>query len=838
MIDVNFRKYPKEGKQFFKTKGWGRWKKSMALQDADEAIRNFAKTLNTGEKAEVEIQIDNSVDGNGEIETSTIDTFIDKDDVVGGLSSLIRKDAEATRQENGGQLSVEEETAVDELIDEIENELGDDESEDEDDYGDEDYNDDDYNSTVEIDKQVETPSLSSPKNETQSQPDSAPQAQPPAGMFTEDDEDLLNPDYNASSDTDENGTKETQTDEDNSKFEASNNVENIEKSVDSAPEEPEKTLLTYDKYADPQDIYDRLPQKYNLDSFDYLPAKKELGYVDEPKDEWEKQHNAMIDKALRDTGVKDIQKNYDELLSKNRAAVIDNLNSNYYQINSEELEECVDNQVTSKYRDLESAANKEKEQNNSNFEKRKAIERQKHENQDNIALQEFKEKLENQRKIDLAKFDEELEAKTQEDNKAVDVKLKADKEHARRIAYNKEIANRNQKLQDARRDVANRFETNVRENYNKLNHEFTEGFRKVIDILKADNAKIQQEKEAERIKQEEAKRAEEEAARAKEEREREDRRNLIKERELDRHDKSMEMMQKTLEMTNKTLSEIAKIKTTPVVSKDETSSTINKEKKSEEDKRESRESKENPTTVNNYYQVLPSGQVMGQKAAMQMVPPYPTQILPMSNDSAMSDREIDEKIAQAFQNLQNKTAVENKEKENEELKKALAAAKENKDHWKLGMVTCLAVACLSAFIIGIKPNVVTTNVAPSTETRSKPATSPKVMARTIKIKTEKASDFEKYQSLKSWVAKKDMLDGLLGQKDVRTLKKIATEDPTSLAILYYQLASGEKNQARSTWSSMSAKHRAMLSDDAKQQVGHAFGEVSDWQNRWLATHAY
>lgn len=93
---------------------------------------------------------------------------------------------------------------------------------------------------------------------------------------------------------------------------------------------------------------------------------------------------------------------------------------------------------------------------------------------------------------------------------------------------------------------------------------------------------------------------------------------------------------------------------------------------------------------------------------------------------------------------------------------------------------------------------------------------------------------QKYNSLNNWSEKVDYLNGLVGQKDVRSLEVINRNDPTTLSKLYLAIAQNNQKDIRDSWLKMNADERKSVSDSARDSVILAFYAVHDWQNGWLA----
>ncbi|MDA3768174.1 hypothetical protein PF586_06845 [Lactobacillus delbrueckii] len=116
------------------------------------------------------------------------------------------------------------------------------------------------------------------------------------------------------------------------------------------------------------------------------------------------------------------------------------------------------------------------------------------------------------------------------------------------------------------------------------------------------------------------------------------------------------------------------------------------------------------------------------------------------------------------------------------------------------------------------------------------ASQAKLMKKYEKLKKTKknAYGYAGYMKASTSTGKMEQLDAMLGQQDVKSLRKINKADATKTSRLYQALADGSDSQARVLWLSMSKKERADLSKLARNSVALSFYSVSDWQHGWQA----
>ncbi|ERJ42460.1 hypothetical protein N581_10410, partial [Lactobacillus jensenii MD IIE-70(2)] len=162
------------------------------------------------------------------------------------------------------------------------------------------------------------------------------------------------------------------------------------------------------------------------------------------------------------------------------------------------------------------------------------------------------------------------------------------------------------------------------------------------------------------------------------------------------------------------------------------------------------------------------------------------------------------------------------------LKKELATTKKKSKFLGLGLVTFLCVAFFSA--ISLKDNF--SKVSSSTAQQPNIEINMPKTKSSSKAKIQKVDALSDYKNSKSWADKVNILNSLLGQKDIKSLQTINLEDPTNLSALYLAITKGDQEAIRSTYQKMSSYEKQFISDSAKNSLVLAFQANKDWANAW------
>lgn len=774
MLLVTFDKVPKGAKKYFQFKHkLSRKSPELDIKTADDAVKDYAKSL---EKADSNVTFTIFDDEDEDREESSFEAQILPEDQDGGILNLIDRDLE---NEN---LTRDQEETVTTLKDQIFNELEPSLSDDE-----EDLNKDNgfmFNNNQILDSDDEV-------------------------------RDEIPPENDVNDETEDNSP----TEESNSNAATNPSLNNVPtqlpEEVDALPIQAGQTtetetsrseVISYGKYTDANDILDRLPRGYDKNQFALNNIRHDLGYLDNPKDQYDQALNDKIDQALRDYSMQDIQRVYDEGLAKSKAAIVDRLKEAYNRVTKESLDKIVEDRTAAQIQQLAVKATHQKQNNQSDLSKLKENKALELKTNDEAALAEYKKQLEEKRNLALKNFNDQEELKTRNANEQIDEQLKADKAKVERVARDEEVQKRNSELDDSRTTISNDFDHAVRNNYDKNNDLFEDNLKKVQERVRLAKEQINQQKQLDQEKAEEKRQREAEAAR--------------KERELDLKQKAIEQNESLAKLQQENMAKLPE-EFAKAIAAAITQNNL-----------------ENPNvkiTLNN-----------DGKNALVPVPHVDGEIVDL-DDTKKNDAPIDSESNE----------------EDSELKPETEDNSPKKHHYKSEIISlvCLAAAALGgtwAYTNNHSNNEQKASIERSSSNshvkKNKQSSSKQSAKKDIaknqktnaKSKTKSTPTYltrsqailKQYRETKTWAQKRDMLDGLLGQGDARNLKKIATIYSNPIASLYSAIANEDKAQTRDIWLSLTDDQRTEISNSAKKAVALAFYDIADWQDGWLVRYAY
>lgn len=778
MLLVTFDKVPKGAKKYFQFKHkLSRKSPELDIKTADDAVKDYAKSL---EEADSNVTFTIFDDEDEDREESSFEAQILPEDQDGGILNLIDRDLE---NEN---LTRDQEETVTTLKDQIFNELEPSLSDDE-----EDLNKDNgfmFNNNQILDSDDEV-------------------------------RDEIPPENDVNDETEDNSP----TEESNSNAATNPSLNNVPtqlpEEVDALPIQAGQTtetetsrseVISYGKYTDANDILDRLPRGYDKNQFALNNIRHDLGYLDNPKDQYDQALNDKIDQALRDYSMQDIQRVYDEGLAKSKAAIVDRLKEAYNRVTKESLDKIVEDRTAAQIQQLIVKATHQKQNNQSDLSKLKENKALELKTNDEAALAEYKKQLEEKRNIALKNFNDQEELKTRNANEQIDEQLKADKAKVERVARDEEVQKRNSELDDSRTTISNDFDHAVRNNYDKNNDLFEDNLKKVQEKVRLAKEQINQQKLLDQEKAEEKRQREAEAAR--------------KERELDLKQKAIEQNESLAKLQQENMAKLPE-EFAKAIAAAITQNNL-----------------ENPNvkiTLNN-----------DGKNALVPVPHVDGEIVDL-DDTKKNDAPIDSESNE----------------EDSELKPETEDNSPKKHHYKSEIIS---LVCLAAATLGgtwaytnnhsnneqkasIERSSSNSHVKKNKQSSSKQSDKKSANEDIAKNKKPNAKSktkstpthltrsqavLKQYRETKNWAQKRDMLDGLLGQGDARNLKKIATIYSNPIASLYSAIANEDKAQTRDIWLSLTDDQRTEISNSAKKAVALAFYDIADWQDGWLARYAY
>lgn len=774
MLLVTFDKVPKGAKKYFQFKHkLSRKSPELDIKTADDAVKDYAKSL---EEADSNVTFTIFDDEDEDREESSFEAQILPEDQDGGILNLIDRDLE---NEN---LTRDQEETVTTLKDQIFNELEPSLSDDE-----EDLNKDNgfmFNNNQILDSDDEV-------------------------------RDEIPPENDVNDETEDNSP----TEESNSNAATNPSLNNVPtqlpEEVDALPIQAGQTtetetnrseVISYGKYTDANDILDRLPRGYDKNQFALDNIRHDLGYLDNPKDQYEQELNDKINQALRDYSMQDIQRVYDEGLAKSKAAIVDRLKEAYNRVTKESLDKIVEGRTEAQIQQLVVKATQQKQNNQSDLSKLKENKALELKTNDEAALAEYKKQLEEKRNLALKNFNDQEELKTRNANEQIDEQLKADKAKVERVARDEEVQKRNSELDDSRTTISNDFDHAVRNNYDKNNDLFEDNLKKVQEKVRLAKEQINQQKLLDQEKAEEKRQREAEAAR--------------KERELDLKQKAIEQNESLAKLQQENMAKLPE-EFAKAIAAAITQNNL-----------------ENPNvkiTLNN-----------DGKNALVPVPHVDGEVVDL-DDTKKNDAPIDSESNE----------------EDSELKPETEDNSSKKHHYKSEIISlvCLAAAALGgtwAYTNNHSNNEQKASIERSSSNshvkKNKQSSSKQSAKKDIaknqktnaKSKTKSTPTYltrsqailKQYRETKTWAQKRDMLDGLLGQGDARNLKKIATIYSNPIANLYSAIANEDKTQTRDIWLSLTDDQRTEISNSAKKAVALAFYDIADWQDGWLVRYAY
>lgn len=801
MIEVTFTSYPKDGKKLFKT---GVFKqKPLPLKEANDRIKEYAKTLSKHETKEFAFTVIKD-DGGDVADEYTFDTQIEAGDAQFGIVSLISRDYADE------ELSDEENEDLEDLQDQIQSELGSAKS----------------NYVKEL--EPEEPDKPAVEENTDNQPvfpsqsasgvvgdivqqssmvDTPEQTQPKAdnsneeGHPFEDNESLPLEDSLPAPESVSNENDDIQSTDDldlpdpTSEFVAQNQERAAP--AQPAPVPVELVVTPSSKFENPEDILGKIPEKYNAESFDLSVIKAQLGYKNNPTDKFDEELNRTIDEVLKDTGLSSLQSEFDITKSNLENSLIDALTTKYNELTKNTVENIVAVRLKDEINQLEQDAQNNKQKNQSNMEQACNNEEARLTAQDVAKLDQFKVQLQNEHQESMRSFKINQQKELDTLNEKIDTRLADSKNELKQREHDKVVNEINRNLSDTRVELSNRFNQGLKNEFTKSEENFRVGLDGAISSIQEKRDEINQKREKYQFAQ---------AKLAQKQKE-----NELKARELDQKDQELALTKKQIEglpdAINKTQQQSPNSQLMP------------------------------------FYQV-PGNYYYAQPAGAPQIP---------SNSNSPVDNTEFQKLKDQYDALEKKLTevqITAKDKEIENTKKELATTKNSKKHWQVGIISFLAVATLSSVLLfgynqnnhsvsSTKPSVVLVKNS-SAERSNKKTSSPKKQDTSSKKKLEQPSapkpetPEQKYNSLNNWSEKVDYLNGLVGQKDVRSLEVINRNDPTTLSKLYLAIAQNNQKDIRDSWLKMNADERRNVSDSARDSVILAFYAVHDWQNGWLA----
>lgn len=547
-------------------------------------------------------------------------------------------------------------------------------------------------------------------------------------------------------------------------------------------------MLTLDDYLALEDVDQKL-EKFSSSSFDVNETLKDLGYVEEPKDKYEREANTAILTALDKSDLLSIKIGYENEQVIASQTLKKSLSEAYDSVTSTSITEAAEAAAAEKLEQLENYSVADQDQANEqvNIEEDSFKKHQK-ERRD-LKLRQYQEQLEEADEVEFNEYSSKLRTDNRNKIEHLQRTLAQDTEKVRRNSKNDVINKRNTILLDKKVSLTGKTEEDVINKYRQSREQYQlqlSKFRK--DVLK-DIKEIEAQRQLDEKAEWDRKIKKQELAEQKRNNDLLEHQNRLQMKQALQERNSQKDILKTLyKFTHDgkgNKQKPAELKdNAPIQEATETSKSVQPETKWGAVEVYNKHKVEN--TGNALYRTEPVkfgiwkilgviGVVMGLGGAGYYV---------YSSQSKPSETTITKSEKAAPRATEDKTVNNDKEK--------------------------------------------------SSDAQMKKGISKKQSSTKKRQKTLVNGNLDKYVAAKTWAQKVDVLNGALGQHDDRALKQINDHYATHISQLYEYITLQNDAGIRKVWTSMSAPERHEVSRDARNAVVLAFYNVSDWAAAWNA----
>ncbi len=532
--------------------------------------------------------------------------------------------------------------------------------------------------------------------------------------------------------------------------------------------EEHEELISSADFEATADIFSRIADKYDINQFAIEQIKTDLGYKKTPQDKLDEELNSKIDEIINNYGLNSVQAEYANDIAKFENQTIDTLAKKYDELNNETIASAVENKIAEKIKQLKQENEEKKKQFDKDTQELIANKKDDLANIFTQKVTEYEARIGEQNEHELALFSSQANQDLKDNKAKADKALENELDKAKADAKEEIIRTRNRDMKDCKGKIAADFIQNVHDSYQTKNKAFTSILNEVIKDVENSKKEIVQQHEEGRRKDKELE---------------------LRELELKQKEKELALAEKKQSDLNNLPDQIAK--------------------------------------------AISNANTQGTQAPTIQFPNYVTPAV-QSQPYSVENKQLEEILKQnaELQAQLNKaiSEINNFKLQNEvnSLKKELATTKKKSKFLGLGLVTFLCVAFFSA--ISLKDNF--SKVSSSTAQQPKIEINMPKTKSSSKAKIQKVDALSDYKNSKSWAEKVNILNSLLGQKDIKSLQTINLEDPTNLSALYLAITKGDQDAIRSTYQKMSSYEKQFISDSAKNSLVLAFQANKDWANAW------
>ena len=566
------------------------------------------------------------------------------------------------------------------------------------------------------------------------------------------------------------------------------------------------SVISLGEYAN-SSLIDKAVAAYNGESLNVNQQAKALGLTDDPEDKFDRQLNAAIISALAKHDLASARGKFLSTLGGLKNDALDDLTKYYQIINSQTLADAAGTMAEDELQDFKEEIQEENAKLLNESKNKQIVKKQQLEEETESLVEKYRAELEAKNKLTLEDFtnqcEKELESRKQENEDKYKERfddLKTEKQKA--IADS-----RNQDLEKYRQDQLAALTQAALTAFEKANGDLSRGLKEISPVIESAVKKIDAERAAAK-KEADAAMARQKALELRERQLAIDEFAAKEEQRV--HDAELSLKRQELEYHNQLL-------------------TRSFERPFDAYSAPSRQDAYTAPSrkVDAYSGASQNGQGRENRD-------HATSSEQQADDSSSAGPELapDAQTAPASTNAPvKKASEESKAAESKpESLKGDDLTDRDKQHLKNFCAFAIFFA-LSASIGGACWNVYQDG---DFSTPTAALSSKKTAEKASAFSSSMAKSGSNKAMSNTSTGRMEQLDAMLGQQDVKSLRKINKTNATKTSRLYQALADGSDSQARVLWLSMSKKERADLSKLARNSVALSFYSVSDWQHGWQA----
>lgn len=607
------------------------------------------------------------------------------------------------------------------------------------------------------------------------------------------------------------------------------------------------TVISLGDYAD-SSLIDKAVAAYTGESLNINQQAKALGLTDDPKDKFDRELNVAIISAMAKNDLTSARGDFLSSLGSLKNSALDDLTDYYRQVNSQTLAEEAEAKAEDKLEDLKEEIQEENANLQGQSRAKQEAKRKQLEDETESLVEKYRAELEAKNRLTLEDFANQCQKELE------DKKLENDEKYKQRLAEvksekQKDIANaRNQNLEEYRRNQLAELTQAALTAFETANGKLSEGLKEISPIIENAVKKIDAEREAAR-KEADAAMARQKAMELRERQLAIDEFAAKEEQRV--HDAELNLKRQELEYHNQLLTRSFERPFDAYSAPSRHDAYTSPSQRSDAQTAASRR----PDAVTGSSQAGQAREAKQPASSTQADDSSSTGPEPDAQAGLRSQDEHDaskEKIEPESYNGDELT-----EKDKRHLKSACALAvflalgaalgsaiwdvQQKSDDWTeptavFSSKTADIASAFSASITSKGSSKAMSTTQKKKEIAKLEASQAKLMKKYEKLEKskKKAYGYAGYMKAKTKAGKMVQLDAMLGQQDVKSLRKINKSDPTATSRLYQALADGSDSQARVLWLAMPKKEQRSLSKLARNSVALSFYAVSDWQHGWQA----